>query len=702
MLKRSTIIAFDNETFLPVVLAGGIFVGSFLLFQVQLVLGKCILPWFGGSPGVWNACLLFFQAMLLIGYVYAHVLTTLKFRNQFFVHVALLLASLLFLPIIPSGAWKPSPEENPVIKVVLLLTATVGLPYLLLSASAPLLQHWYVRRFPSHSPWRLYALSNVASLLGLISYPFLFEPRLGLPSQGLFWGWSYFVYVALCVTCSVFFLFQQTNEDGLQVKDHERSNDSLPPLTSYKIAIWIMVSSCSSAALLAVTNELCQDVAAIPFLWMLPLVVYLASFIICFSNPNYYKRSVWSSVLVFAIFGSEYFKIVGFPMGLMWRIALGLTLLLACCMVCHGELVCLRPLPRKLTSYYISIAGGGVLGSAFVSLAAPLMFTSVVELPIVLTAAFGVLMTAHWHSAANRHWWSIAKIFIVSGLIAQLGYTVIFIRDRSFTGIDRSRSFFGTLGVDDYYSNAGPVRKLSHGTTVHGYQFLSAENRTFPTTYYTADGGVGVTLRLFPPQANNIMEVRNKRVGIIGLGVGTVASYGIPGDTYRFYEINKDVNRIAKQYFTFLADSNARIEIVHGDARLSLERELAQGSNQNFDVLIVDAFTSDAIPIHLITREAILLYLRHLKPDGVIIFNISNRYLKLWPIIKGHGLALDIPSASLISESNSLMGNEGSYWCVLTRNKAFLQQDEVLRLVKPGEFTAVDWTDNFASIFQVL
>jgi hypothetical protein len=688
----------DKGRALPALFAGSIFIGSFLLFQVQLILGKCILPWFGGSPGVWNTCLLFFQGMLLVGYLYAHVVTSLKLRHQVYVHTALLLLSLLFIQIIPSDSWKPSSEGNPVVNVLLLLVATAGLPYFLLSASSPLLQYWYVQRFPSHSPWRLYALSNAASLLGLISYPFFFEPLFGLHRQGLFWGWNYFAYIGMCIFCSISLLSLRTSPE-VEQNINSVPVESIPaPISGYTVFLWVMIAACSSSALLAVTNELCLDLASVPLLWMLPLVIYLATYIICFSNTSHYQSSFWSVVFVVSIIVFEYFKQIT---GLAGQVGIIILVLLSCCMVCHGELVRLRPVSRKLTLFYISIAGGGVLGSAFVSLIAPTVFTRVVELPIALTAVFGVLLIAHIQKATCS-WQKIVKLIVIIGFVGHLWHCALDIRQSTTSYIELKRSFFGTLQVDEAESNAGQVRRLFHGTTLHGYQFQLPENREFPTSYYTAESGVGVTLRLFPTQGKNVAEIRNKRVGVIGLGIGTVATYGIPGDTYRFYEINEDVIRIAKQHFSFLADSKARIEIVHRDARLALDEELSGGNGQQFDVLIVDAFSSDSIPIHLLTREAVVLYSKHLKPDGVIIFNITSRYFNLWPIIKGHGVALGMESVLLLSETNSLMGSERAYWGVLTKNTAFLRQKEVLSLTKSIDAVPINWTDSFASILQVL
>ncbi|TAL00824.1 MAG: ferrichrome ABC transporter permease [Verrucomicrobia bacterium] len=754
-----------------------IFLGAFLLFQVQPLIGKFILPWFGGGPGVWTTCLLFFQTLLLGGYAYAHVSArALKPRGQAWLHVVLLLGALALLPVTPGEAWKPAGAGDPVWQILKLLTVCLGLPYFVLSSTGPLMQQWFSRSQPGVSPYRLYALSNLGSLLALVSYPFAVETHFTRRAQAELWAWGFGAFVVSATWCAWKFWRHETFNTQHSTFNIQRSDAATPALNSDESRagsqlstlnqlLWLLLPACASALLLSVTNKICQDVAVIPFLWVLPLAIYLLSFILCFDHPRWYARLPFTLALVAALSGICWALFQGVGVSIRWQVEIYSVGLFVCCMVCHGELCRLKPAPQQLTRFYLLIAAGGALGGLFVAVIAPLRFHDYYELHWSLLACAvlfffvccrekdfltpnawrwltGALMLAVFvgldlgiASLARRHphvskslfiglrlgMWSAVAVLVASWIlrgkwrtfrawrflaclwllvgVAALGVALrLQAQDDDDHVIARSRNFYGALKVCEF-DRAKPDRHyllLQHGRITHGLQFTDPEMSAWPTTYFTRDSGAGVTLRAF--------AAGKRRVGFIGLGVGTVATYGEKGDEFRFYEINPQVLTMARAHFTYLSNCAAHVEMVLGDARLSLERE----PSQNLDALIIDAFSSDAIPVHLLTRDAFEVYARHLKPGGIIAVHISNRYLNLTPVVANVARHFDYHAVAVDTEEDDESDDWWNYpsnWILLTHDEALLQQPPIVqsaRAVKTGHKEIPLWTDDFTGVFQIL
>jgi len=584
-----------------------------------------ILPWFGGSASVWNTCMLFFQAVLLGGYLYAHWLhESMRGRAQALVHSGVLLVSLAVLPILPAPGWKPSGTEDPLLRILALLAVTVGLPYFVLSSTSPLLQSWYVRRGGSVAPYRLFALSNLGSMLALLSYPLLVEPSLATRRQGYVWSAAYTCFTMLCGWTA----WSAARRAPAPAASDAGAEPAPPPPGWSTRALWLALAGCASVLLLAVTTFLTQDVAAIPFLWVLPLAVYLLSFIVAFDAPRRYRRSVFWPLAAVSLAGMAYRTSAA--VGGRWmalNIVLMAAALFVCCMVCHGELARRKPHPRHLTAFYVIVSLGGVCGGLFVGLLAPKLFNAYYEFPLglalcaTLLAAIVIRDRAEWFRASRRRWLRPVLAAALAGYLLFLGSTV---RDQTRGYRVVVRNFYGELRVEDVREpDELPYRKLLHGVINHGQQMLDEKYRREPVSYFCRDTGIGRAMASLGRRAD-------MRVGILGLGCGTLASYGQPGDTFRIYEINPLVLTLAEREFTYLRDTPARIELVPGDGRLSLERE----PGQNFDLLVMDAFSGDSVPVHLITREAFATYFRHLRPGGILAVNISNKYLDLRPVME--------------------------------------------------------------------
>src|SRR2546428_544683 len=579
--------------------AATIFLSSFLLFLVQPLIARLILPWFGGSAAVWTTCMLFFQVLLLAAYAYAHVLGKLAGRRQAIVHSVLLLAALATLPVMPAESWKPSGEQEPITRILLLLGATVGLPYFLLASTSPLIQAWFARARPGENPYRLFALSNFASLIALLGYPFFVEPVFAAREQVNLWSWLFAAFAVLCAAVA------WRTPHAAAVNEAEAAM----PVAKVDYAWWLGLSATGSVLLLSVTNHLTQNVASVPLLWLVPLSLYLATFIIAFEGKGWYQpRFLWPLLLValvamaWLLIDTEYHYHLALQLGVF------LPGMFVGCLFCHGELYRTRPAPRHLTAFYLTISAGGALGGLLVAVVAPLVFTGYFELGAGL-AGLAVL--------AVLRFVTIGRVAYVLSLLVLLGVGACATYDgfrHQKDGRVAKRSFYGVLRVKEYGvpGDASHLRRLVHGTIMHGEQYLSDANRRMLTTYYTETSGIGAAI--------HSKEDHPVRVGVIGLGTGTIAAYGRAGDSYRFYDIDANVIQIARSEFSFLGDSPARVETALGDARLTLEREPPQG----FDVLAVDAFSSDAIPVHLITREALEAYRRHMKPDGIVPFHRYN------------------------------------------------------------------------------
>jgi len=673
-----------------------IVVSAFLLFQVQPIIAKIILPWFGGSAAVWTTCLLFFQTVLVLGYLYSHAsVRYLKPRMQMLLHLALLAISAvaIFPTIYPNKRFAPSGTEDPILGILAVLAVTVGLPYFLLSTTGPLLQAWYARQYKGALPYRLFALSNAGSMFALVSYPFLFEPQFGTHQQAGMWSIAYVVFLVLCG-------FTAVRAGGFaaveQAAVFEEGVDRPGPRQYW---FWMALPACASVLLLAVTNHLSQNVAAIPFLWVLPLSIYLLTFILCFEGSGWYRRNPYLQLLAVAL-GAMAYAMAGDETGnvsIKIMVPLFGMGLFVCCMVCHGELARLKPNPRYLTQFYVMVAVGGAIGGILVGLVAPYLFRAYWEMPIGLVAcAVLVVLVLRQDRELSwfRHWWQPAPVVSSVLALALAVYLGMQIRDQQKNLLVLVRNFYGGLRVRD----SGPataqdtVRTLIHGTINHGEEYLVPSKRDIPITYY--GGNTGVALAIRELQKNGPI-----RYGVIGLGTGTMAAFGRPGDYLRFYEINPLVPRIARGEFYFVPDSKAKVEIAMGDARLSLERE----QPENFDLLVVDAFSSDAIPVHLLTKEAMELYFRHLKPTGVLAVHISNRYLDLEPVLAGEAQATGKIGAVVDTEDDDTQDLFGATWVLIRApNVGFsktiwtassdLSKARKIRL----------WTDDYSNLFQIL
>ena len=703
-----------------------VFLGAFLLFLIEPLIAKLILPWFGGGAAVWATCLVFFQAALLLGYFYADATTRrLSPQGQSWLHIALLIVSLLCLPVAPRGFWRLHVSVDPAWRILGLLTSTIGLPFVLLSATSPLMQTWYARRAAHESPYHLYALSNVASLLALLSFPFLIEPRSSSDQQALLWSVIYGAFVALSsvtawrsrrngrswaaslkaargevrpsragpasAPASVAREDASAGEAGdacdAPAEESRPCADVLAPTWREKL-LWLALAACASMALLSVTNHLSANVAAWPLLWVVPLSLYLLAFAMVFAERRLYSRWLVTRLLTVALGGAGY-AIYDATMAQALQVSVPLfcVALFVVCLFCHGELAQQKPAARYLTLFYLHIALGGAFGAVCVGLLAPHVLSGVFELPMVLIAVAVLATLVLW-----REGWS-AQIFWSAVAVVMCVVLILDVRGTRMHAVLMKRNFYGALRIRELETSGGTVyRELFHGTIKHGAQFLPFPENRNPTTYYGRRTGVGLALRFCCDGP--------KRVGVIGLGAGTLAAYGKPGDSFRFYEINPQVVEIARNWFTFLKQSPAKSEIVLGDARLSLASE----ASQQFDVLAVDAFSGDAIPIHLLTKEAFALYLRHLKPDGILAVHTSNTYLNLTPVVKLLADDSNYSARFISSEDYDPELVTSADWVLVTRNEEFLKN--------PDTFTGSEaitvpaglrlWTDDRNDLFEVL
>lgn len=676
-----------RHSFAQWLFAGTIFASAFSLFLVQPLIAKQILPWFGGTAAVWAICLVFFQTTLLAGYAYSDALASgLTPRLQSAIHASLLLASLLFLPIIASTNWKPVGSEDPTLLIIGLLTATIGLPYFLLSTTGPLVQSWVSRVNLGSHVYRLFSLSNTASLVALISYPFLIETQTALRVQAYGWSSLYAAFVVLCVACAVYFVrHAHLLPEPTYCKPDVPEADCAPLWSDYPL--WISLAAMASWLLVAITNHITQNVAAIPFLWILPLTLYLLTFVLCFESDRWYRRAIFipASGLLIALCA---YGLQDSSIGLNIKVAIPLyaACLFVLCMFLHGELASLRPDPRYLTRYYLMLSVGGALGGTLIGLVAPRVFPAYYELGLgfALTAVLAALMY-------HRHRVVMPIALFLSLLCAFFLFQQI--REDVSSSRRLQRNFYGTLTTLDvpYAEMNDTVRQLYHGSIKHGEQYLSEKRRREPTAYYGRTSGVGLAI--------DATRRHGQKIGVIGLGAGTLAVYGQAGDSYRMYEINPAVIELAKSEFTFISDSKATVEMVLGDARLSMERE----APQMFDVLAVDAFSGDAVPVHLLTIEAIGVYLRHMSPSGIIAFHVTNRFLNLPPVVdsiaKAHGLHV-----AYIRDENDNPLLRNTDWVLVAKDPGALALSEIQHRARPIQpiLGLKPWTDDFNNLYTIL
>ena len=674
-----------------------IFVSAFLLFLVQPLIARIILPWFGGTAAVWTTCMMFFQTTLLLGYLYSFwSVGSLTPKLQAGVHLALLAASLLMLPILPATTWKPTGAEQPILRIVILLAVTVGIPYLVLSTTGPLLQAWYSRLNSSKLPYRLYALSNTGSLLALLSYPVIVEPLLNASTQAYGWSWVYGGFVLLCATVAVLVLSAAPRGiEAIQTKSEPEPTEK-PRWT--ELLLWIGLAACPSALLLAITNHLSQNIAPIPLLWVVPLALYLLSLILCFDSDRWYNRNVWFPLLLVGLGGMSFYLFPDRANEHISRVVPVFVLgLFFCCMACHGELARRKPAPRWLTSFFLMLSIGGALGGMFVALLSPFLFKTYLELPISLLACVSLVSAVLYRDRAISFagWWSRIQL----GGAAGVALSLIFLLTVSETDWELkqrllTRNFYGELRVADEKEGGQDVRHLFHGTINHGSQILNAAGRRKAVSYYCLTSGVGRA-------ATDKSAFGPMKLGVIGLGAGTMATYGRRGDTVVFYEINPLVEQIARSQFSYLSDCPAKLEVVLGDARRSLEAE----PPQQFDLLAVDAFSSDAIPVHLLTTEAFREYFRHLKPDGILAVHISNRYLQLEWVVRLGAQSLGKKVMAVFDEpGDDDPALSSSDWMLVSSSPAAFTDPKWQKLGDPSARPArlKVWTDEYSNLLSIL
>ena len=670
-----------------------IFLSAFLLFQIQPMIAKMILPWFGGSAAVWITAMLFFQTMLLGGYLYAHSLIRfLKLKTQMTLHVFLLVASVAFLPVWPPPAWKPTGVEEPIMRILGLLTLSVGLPYFLLSTTSPLVQAWYSRKYHSALPYRLFALSNLASLLGLLAYPFILEPYITLKQQSLVWSVAYAVFTVLCIVSALISRPGAAREEISRKKDASPADDEAGRSPGAREQIlWLVLAGCASAILLAVTNHLTQNVASIPFLWIVPLSLYLLTFILTFDFEQLYSRKIFVWLLPIGLCAMSYGLWNKDPrVDIRLVVAVFSAGLFICCMFCHGELVKRKPSPRYLTSFYLMLSAGGASGGLLVGLAAPNLLHGYFELPIALMACALLLLLTNEYR--RRRFTAIAGTAV--GLAAAVSVVLAgwqYISSYKDTSRVMMRNFYGSLRVMEYAKGtADETRALIHGMVIHGKQFTKPDRRHEHITYYSSQSGFSLALQS--------ISHAPLRVGIIGLGAGALASFAKPGDVFRFYEINPLVEKLAREEFTYLADCLGKIEVVIADGRLALERELPQ----QYDLLAVDAFSGDAIPVHLISEQAVQLYFGHLKPDGILALHITNAHLNMEPVVEKLARVSGKHAVVVMNENDPAREIYRARWALLSSEP--FQAPQITKAAAKLE-SRPDmhvWTDDYSNLFQIL
>lgn len=758
---RRTIV----PTRIVVVFACTTFLSAALLFQVQLIISKYILPWFGGSAAVWTTSLLVFQLLLLGGYLYSHLISErLSRRAQSNLHLGILATACGLIAwlslrwpsaITPGANWEPQSTAAPILHLVAILLISTGLPFFVLSTTGPLLQRWFSDQGGDARTYRLYAVSNVGSLLGLLTFPFLLEPMLPMTTQGRLWAVLFLAFAGGCAWCA------WMGRNSSREVPHENPSvfSNAVEATSAVRVLWLLLPACASALLLATTNLLCQQITSVPLLWVLPLALYLLSFIFCFDHPRWYRREIFQPLCVLGtltFWASTQFRMMSA------EIVVLPILLFAACMVCHGELTRLKPAPRLLTLFYLFVSIGGALGGIFVAILAPQLFETFTEFQLsvgaCLALALGCLLRdrSSWiyrmgfRLSALTAGGFVAAAF-VAGLwapelerylirvkfypLALLGSAVVLVgtflertpkplERRSFRigqtlvvvlialcfgGLYKTlatnasfvlakRNFYGSLRVFNLPQGG---RALYHGQTLHGAQ-LNPPNDRLPTAYYGPESGIGILLRNLP---RSHYPHDDLRVGVVGLGAGTLAAYGLPGDYIRYYEINPDVVALSSgkhAVFTYIRDSRAKVDVELGDARLLLQREWDRGQRQNFDVLVLDAFSGDAIPVHLLTAQAFDLYWNQVNSaDGIIAVHASSSHIDLLPVLRG--IAERDHARMLVRAQVANFPYMPNVWVFLARNPRALDVAGLFP-VQPalGKRPPRVWTDNYSDIISLI
>ena len=706
-----------------------VFLSAFLLFLIQPMIGKFLLPWFGGTPAVWSTILLFSQVVLTAGYAYAYLLLgRLRSRTQGIVHMLLLgiAVALLLLaalswpsPLTPDASWRPlSGGGQPVGDILRILALVIGVQFLLLAANSTLMQAWFHRDYPQPVPYRLYALSNTGSLLALISYPLIFEPNMTLRAQAYFWSAGFILFAGTAVYLAVR-TFRRS--DALSAEQRSKRSSEGPRPGNGVYLLWIALAGCATILLVSMTSEITQEVAVVPFLWVLPLSIYLLTFILAFAGGVLYSRNIYLGAFIVLALGSRMLLNVPSSSIVVQVIVFSLLLFISA-MLCHNELYKLRPEADHLPSFYLMVALGGAVGGIFVTLIAPLIFsTGFWELQwglVLVTVLMAIIIQREPGKRPRKprkkgkepgidgvNWRRLKPLVIGLALFVLLQsiFVVSYMREVSRQSELAMRNFYGILRVWQLNEDQPALlaNQLAHGQTAHGFQFEGEEFRALPTTYFTPESGVGVAILNHPKRG------RGLRVGGLGLGIGIIAAYGLEEDVYRFYEVNPDVIEIAEGeggFFSYLTDSEATIEVVEGDARVALEEELLAGGSQGFDLLVIDTFSGDTIPLHLLTKEAFEIYLAHLTDGGVIAINVSNRLFDLPVAIFRLAEAFDL-NAALIENRGDGIRSYDSVWMLLTSDPVLLELPFVASRAaeRPAEAEGFRlWTDDFSNLFQIL
>jgi spermidine synthase len=669
-------------------------ISAFLLFLIQPMISKMILPVFGGGASIWLTALIFFQAMLMVGYVSSH-LTARRLRpvGQVFYQAGITLLALLFVPVTVRFLQTPL---APTLKILLILLGSIGLPYLVLATTGPLLQHW-ISAAPVRSaanPYVLFGVSNAGSLAGLLLYPVLFEPNLPNPLQMKFWTWGFYAYAVLLGFCMLAYI-KGRNPGPLPVGPESNMPEPFPTAGAVWLPRlkWVLLSMIPTAALIVFTRYLNVDIANLPLLWVIPLSIYLVSFVLCFFFSPLSRPTVSRSillllpVLLMLVVPRIQFE-VSIPY--YWKIVFACTALFAVCMYFHGNLERAKPPPAHLTEYYLSISFGGCVGSALAAILAPLVFRSNVEFYLVVVGAAALMLRPLFRESDRR-----LRIVLASALVLTLALVYFYEEIDTKPGVVlKARSFYGTYTVTDIPAKPPEklldARILQQGNTIHGGQVRSADNRLLPMTYYHERTGVASALRQFDSA---------KRIAVVGLGTGVLALYGRAGQRIDFYEIDPAVVKIAKNNFENLSSTAAEVRCIVGDGRLALQPV----SDGFYDVIIIDAFISGSIPTHLITEEALQLYFRILAPEGVVLFNISNNYVNLLPVLNCIAGKLQLSIRYQVSSQQQPLYRFTASWAVLTRSDRTLdrlERSDRRWLAPPPE--SICWSDDFTHLWTVL
>ena len=629
-------------------------------------------------------CLLFFQLLLCAGYAYASFSAEkLSARAQGVLHVVVLLAATALLPIAPSETWKPVDGSNPTWRILGLLAVSVGVPFFALSATAPLVQSWAARRHPSRPPYRLYALSNAGSIAGLLAYPFAVEPLLPLRTQITAWSAGFVLFAACCTSWA------------LRVPPRPSADPPRESAVGLPQVGWLLLSACGSAVLVSTTSRITQDVAPVPFLWVLPLGLYLLSFVLAFAERRWYRRGVAGWLLAISLFAIAGVHFGRTSLGLPIQVAAHGLVQFACSYACHGELAESKPPPRHLTRFYLVVSAGGALGGALVTLVAPLVFRTSADF------LFAVVASAIAWSLARRRIavpaWGYLAAAAAAVLVVRLS-TAVYLESRDV--LEASRNFYGVLQVSEQdRANPGRAwRRLAHGSTAHGVQFVEPALRRTPGSYYGPGSGIEACIA-----ALRSRKPDGLKIGIVGMGAGSLAAYATAGDALTFYEIDPDVVRLARKWFTYWDDAEARgakLAVELGDARLVLERE----APERYDLLVVDAFSGDAIPVHLLTAECFALYRERLAEGGLVAVHVSNLFLHLAPVARAQSERLGLGAVNLSSPPDPARIRFANDWVAVSGDRSLLAEigKGDLAAEWPAVATGRPWTDDHSSLLPLL